>query len=1058
MKLISTKISYDSITSRFAGVVPSLVDYWEVPEIFHCGSDTNSEKYYSYSAAVKRAAEYNIPSVQLGYGAEFVGFDVDNILEFTKGNYGLIPSDVILPNLKDKDGNDIEITDFTDFYVNLPDGEGGFYDLSWPKKVTCRKNNGEEVELILDPHYEGRKIVVGKLLDDCKVEYSEIKVLTYNTLNKWYSFFRKYYELIEGPDYTRVYENAIDYYNKEIKVKNNDTKAYYDELDNVFKARGGKEMYKWMTNNCFIQYNIPAEFSDEWSTTYLTFPDAIKWYYWFRERAEKYTHTENLEDCKDTDDCCDCTEYIKLGGYEFYKSLRDWVENLEIDNSYATNSASITIPISFSNSIDDLGEYAIFSNDWEEEVDYHNTLVNAPGTVVNIPYLIDEETGDKTTLNDTYVIRDGNARGYENNEYYENVFNEDDWFNYTDYYRNHNPHEFASEGITSYTFSPINGKIIYNPGNYVDERITEIIPIKNIENVCIDGSTYDVIDGKYVEMCYSDGSIADLKYRSGKLQVFKDGDLEYVTFNGKRKYVVYDSSGNERIYFLDEYACHDEGCPVLKGRFVIFDNLIYLINEVENTNDALILDDYDTRRVYPVLDSYFTFKNITLYISNGSILIQDELIYNENNNTYYYTFKNLGEKELRILGVRNFEILNENEIKVWYRYDVINCRIVSGYTDTKVELLRRKEISVDDMGNTLPGYFRSIIDLNRIRLVYENNNIVPNKVYVDGVETDTSAVTFSRYNTPYDECTLDILYRVGEVSDLKPITNIVRRVNDIDEETGEVIGYHYEPDDDLFNGNIIESIEFYYRDIYGNKAELFDEDGNLFFANNDDALDVIASCEDAFKAADDENIVDVMYCDIKYYIGAVIRKVEETSEEDEEETADWHYELDTSFHKGVMYIDTVYVTKEVGTYYLTSNKTFTFKYYKLSQDIDSIYVSDLRASLTWDSSTYFEIQPLLYVYTTNGATELVDGNIFGVDENGNVKWSPNNNTMVTPIFRREHNLASSYPQNVDSNIYIDRGINAAYEKLLKLQEVRTMEALENLANSSDISGFKINDY
>jgi hypothetical protein len=55
-------------------------------------------------------------------------------------------------------------------------------------------------------------------------------------------------------------------------------------------------------------------------------------------------------------------------------------------------------------------------------------------------------------------------------------------------------------------------------------------------------------------------------------------------------------------------------------------------------------------------------------------------------------------------------------------------------------------------------------------------------------------------------------------------------------------------------------------------------------------------------------------------------------------------------------------------------------------------------------------------------------------------------------------LASSFPQNVDADIYIDRGISAAFEKHLKLQEIRTMEALENLGNTSSISGFKINKY
>lgn len=1053
MKIIATKISYDSITSRFPGVVPSLVDYWEVPEVFHCGDDTTREKYYSYSTAVIKAAEYNLIPVQLEYGAEFIGFDINNILEFTKGNYGLIPSDVIIPE-------DIAelVTDYTDFYVNIPNGEGDFYDLTWPVNPT-------------DPHYEGRKIVSGET-------NTEVKILTYETLNEWYSFFRRYYELVNGPDYSRIYENAVDYYDKEIKVKNSVTKAYYEELDRVFKARGGEEMYKWMTNNCFIQYNIPAKFSDEWSTTYLPFSDALKWYYWFRERAEKYTHAENLEDCKNTDDCCDCSEYIKLGGYGFYKDLKDWVENLKIDNSYATNSASITIPISFTNSIDDLGEYSIFSNEWKEETDYHNTLIEKmehiiQGTVIHQPYRTDSETGDKTVLNDTYIIKDDNAstKGYEYNEYYENVFKEDDWLNYTDYYINHNPYEFASNGlvngrleeITGYTYSPINGKVIYNPGDRIkgseyDERITQLLSVKIVENVCVNGATYEVIDGKYVEMCYSDG-IAGLEYRKGKLQVFKEGNLEYVVFNGKRKYVVTDESNNERVYFLDEYGCNDSGCPVLKGKYVIYDNALYLITELENVNDLLILDDYDTRRIYPVFDGYFTFGSITLYISNSSILIQDELIYDEDTNIYQYSFRNLTERELNILGVKEFEIVRNADnvienVKVWYKFETQNCRIVSGYTDTKVELLRRKEITVDDLGNELPGHFRSVIDLNRIRLAYDGDVIDPTHVLIDGESVETNSVRFSRYNTPYDECTLDILYKVGEVSDLKPITNMKNKVEEIDEETGEVIGYHYE---DIFNGNIIESIEFYYRDIYGNRVTMRDEEQRElgpFMADNDNALEVIEECRQAFEETEREDISDVMYCDITYYIGAVISKVEER---DGKTVVGWHYELCQNFHKGVRYIDTLFVTKEVGTYYLDNSRTFTFNYYKLSQHVNSIQVTDLNADLTWDFSTYFEIQPLLYKYTPDGA-DYVDEGIFGIDSDGNERWSHNNGAVISPLVRREYNLAASYPQNVNSNIYIDRGINAAYEKLLKLQEVRTMEALENLANSSSVSGFKINDY
>ena len=42
----------------------------------------------------------------------------------------------------------------------------------------------------------------------------------------------------------------------------------------------------------------------------------------------------------------------------------------------------------------------------------------------------------------------------------------------------------------------------------------------------------------------------------------------------------------------------------------------------------------------------------------------------------------------------------------------------------------------------------------------------------------------------------------------------------------------------------------------------------------------------------------------------------------------------------------------------------------------------------------------------------------------------------------------NYPIEVkEGNIYIDRGINSAFERHLKLQEIRTMEALNNYGNN-----------
>ena len=62
-------------------------------------------------------------------------------------------------------------------------------------------------------------------------------------------------------------------------------------------------------------------------------------------------------------------------------------------------------------------------------------------------------------------------------------------------------------------------------------------------------------------------------------------------------------------------------------------------------------------------------------------------------------------------------------------------------------------------------------------------------------------------------------------------------------------------------------------------------------------------------------------------------------------------------------------------------------------------------------------------------------------------WTGYKNSLeVFPVFREEYLMGNAVMQNVDVDIYIDRGINAAYEKHLKLGEVTSMEVLEQYTN------------
>ena len=995
MRHIDIKISYDGVKSRLPGVIPSIVDSWSIPPLYNCGIKEDGETFYSYPAAVRRAYDYNINAAELVYNADFISFDKDNLLQFAVGNYGLIPSDIIIP----KDIADT-VTDYTDIYVNIPDGNGGYYDLSHPENDD-------------DPHYEGRNIVSGGTV---------VKILTYATLNKWYVFFKEYYNMIERPEYARTYSSATDYYETEFKVKNEDLERYYEELDNTFNSRGGKEMYEWICNNCIIQYNIPKEFVDEWNATYLYLPDAVKWYWWFEQRYEKYKMVYNLEDCPDTDTCCDCTEYIRLGGNDFFagkdreSGLRAWVEKImdKFDTSYATMSASVTVPVNITNSIDDLGEMAILSSEWQEEVDYHNTLeekgyemlpFEEGGTVVHNAYTYDE-SGNTKPLPDTYMIVNGEQhKGYFHNEFHENVFKEDDWMSYTEYYIDRHKEEFAANAckdgkfieLTGYTFSPINGKVIYNP---TDDDVKQEIDAVITPCTCINGETYEVIKGKYVELCYNTNNFASLKYKKHtKLQIFKDGDLEYAVMNGKRKYVTLDNNGVERIYFLKEANCYDNGCVVQEGQYIVFDSCLYFVN-----TGLITIHDDESQRVYPVVDGYFDLEGNRFYISDNEIVLPEGYDYDDENDIYMFSFREVTDDDLRLFGIKS-AILNDNKVILYYDYTVTTCLLITGHTDSKLEMLRRKKITTDDLGNELPGHFKSIVDVNK----GEGQSI---------------------YNLPYDQCTLDILYRTGEVSGIYPNKDISDG------------NYNY------FDGNIITDIRFYYTDELGNPV-IVEE------ANDDNALDAIDACNARLEESEDDTIDGTLYCEITYHIGTVLRKNGDRYEIPMNENSK------PTYHTGVKYVDRVKVSEEVGTYYMDNGDSFTFSYYLLTPHVGSVDITDFNTSVTCDMSTTFEMVPRLYYILVEPDTTIPCTNKyedFTLSQHGDETfysgWSENNNIIAAPLFRNEFNLASSLPQIIDADIYIDRGISAAFEKHLKLQEIRTMEALENLGNNY----FKINKY
>ena len=56
--------------------------------------------------------------------------------------------------------------------------------------------------------------------------------------------------------------------------------------------------------------------------------------------------------------------------------------------------------------------------------------------------------------------------------------------------------------------------------------------------------------------------------------------------------------------------------------------------------------------------------------------------------------------------------------------------------------------------------------------------------------------------------------------------------------------------------------------------------------------------------------------------------------------------------------------------------------------------------------------------------------------------------IADEVFRQEYKLGSSSKENIERNVYIERGLSSAFEKHLNLLNVNSLESLEQFGNGS----------
>lgn len=186
--------------------------------------------------------------------------------------------------------------------------------------------------------------------------------LSYSELMFRYNFCKDYIKLLTTNHQCKniKYNSSIDYYEHEIQYKTIELENEYREKDKTFIEYGGYDLISFCEETCFPTFVFNVQFEDKdyiinaWNIDRMSFVDINKC-------------IKKLEKLKIGDDCDKC-RYEELYADEVIKKMNEWLGKLSPISEYST--PTIDIPILFTTSIENLGEFTIFSKDWNEGEDY----------------------------------------------------------------------------------------------------------------------------------------------------------------------------------------------------------------------------------------------------------------------------------------------------------------------------------------------------------------------------------------------------------------------------------------------------------------------------------------------------------------------------------------------------------------------------------------------------------------------------------------------------------------------------------------------------------------
>lgn len=996
MRTIQRTISLEPMTSRLPGVLPAYKD---------------NVLYYFDEESLK-AREY----------------------EFTS-NYGMIPVNIVLDEA--------------------------------PSAIT----EWDTVELVYDSHCYGETLGTDEICYEDPY-YDELPkfTLSWEELSNWYKFFTDYYHLLNDWGHCGVvYSSATQYYTAESKngyapqLKYGAEEQTYIDMDELFRARGGSAItvicddtkdicnfdncsahtviseavddgfYKWICDNIIPSFVIPNQYKDYWRRDKLFYPDVIKWRGWLEDRSGYGKDGLTIFDCSGSTDCCECEKWFKLGGNDILGLMNTWYDAIQkniikkIDRENCAIPTIIT-PLSMQVSIDDLGEFSIFSKEYELGIDYRTaegygqSENTRHGTVVTMDKEVMILTGGSGFSYDTeymeMFVSSCSTCGYEGEftghcpKCGSNTIIQVDWAKYNpeleqvacsfeeyDYaYREKNSGYTTSGTRTAYTqgdlyyytFNDDDVRIVGTSEEDLREKLAIRYPIEKHDAILIGTSLYDIQRQEYGEY---DGNN---KYMSGKtFFVYREEytDTPYAIINGKRIYAdFYPFSGAcSQFYYFPffkeekEIAGNDSTCSASTFNPDIYKKFPRTSTTIKD-NDCLEFITYmGTQHIVSANTGVTINGNDYMRITSGICEASDDLLYITTGGKIYhydegYVIELDDTEEEYEVDSATFEVKKKVDDDI----DVYIGGILSGTAESKLYDLRSASLLTDDIGNTIEVLYKIGTDI---------------------------------YNhQPPEGSKLEPIYQVGNVANVKRFSMTVEKQEDLI--TGEP---------NYFVGDIITAMRFYYKDSEGHEIP---ETVREVTGDVTPLSAITASTKVKTDSADTFVFEDDISCDITYYIGATLTRTSETEP--------FKIVTGNNFSSGVCYTETVKFVETEVQYYL---KTDVRKQTPMTQNTVSAHTLSypIVCYVMTQDMTKIESDYNNYYYAALAHFEMP------LKTNTN-DFELYNGTSVFPVFREEYKMGTACIQNIDTDIYIDRGINAAFEKHLKLGEITSMEALEQYTN------------